>query len=166
MDPSELYDTDFVAWTEQQAVALRGAAGLSNRLDLPHLAEEIESLGRRDVREVERLIRQILLHMLQIVSDPASDAGPHWRLEVAAFQADAAAAFSPSMAQKIELDRLWQHTLRSFMAEFAAGRRATPLACPLTLDDLVDRDFTVGSAVARVATALDTPPAVAGGSAA
>ena len=46
-DAGELYDQDFLRWTEQQATALRRAAKDSNLpLDWENLAEEIESLGK------------------------------------------------------------------------------------------------------------------------
>ena len=44
------YDTDFYAWTQTQATALR--AKESKTLDWDHLAEEIESLGRSDRRAI------------------------------------------------------------------------------------------------------------------
>ena len=45
---AQLYEKDFVRWTEQQATALRDAASLSTNLplDWENLAEEIDSLGR------------------------------------------------------------------------------------------------------------------------
>lgn len=39
------YDTDFYAWTVQQASLLR--AGRLDELDLEHVAEEIESIGKQ-----------------------------------------------------------------------------------------------------------------------
>jgi len=41
------YDSDFFAWTQQQAAAL--TAGNAAELDWANLAEEIKSLGRREV---------------------------------------------------------------------------------------------------------------------
>jgi len=43
-----LYDEDFVAWSKQQAEALRAAArgGSNQQLDWENLAEEIGSLGK------------------------------------------------------------------------------------------------------------------------
>ena len=67
MNVSDLYNSDFVLWTEQQAEALRHVTGATNSLDLINLAEEIEGLGRRDVREVESLTRQIMDHLLKLV---------------------------------------------------------------------------------------------------
>jgi hypothetical protein len=46
-----LYDTDFPAWAEQRAEALRGSVerrDLSHALDPAHLAEEIGGVGRRN----------------------------------------------------------------------------------------------------------------------
>ena len=161
MDVSELYETDFLAWTEQQAAALRSAAGVSNNLDLPHLAEEVESLGRRDLRDVESLIRQILLHLLKIVAEPASEACRHWRIEVVGFQADASRAFSPSMGQRVDVDRIWQQVLGAFSSEYVqvfAQSTALPRSpCPLRLDELINPLFDVWAAVGRVAAATASP---------
>jgi Domain of unknown function DUF29 len=43
-----LYQTDYYAWTRDQAAKLRAmtARGVNSTLDLEHLAEEVESLGR------------------------------------------------------------------------------------------------------------------------
>jgi hypothetical protein len=47
MAGTDLYDTDILAWSEQQAEALRELAArrdLPNALDLPHVLEEIGDL--------------------------------------------------------------------------------------------------------------------------
>ena len=61
---SDLYDTDFVRWTEQQAQSLRRRAETANNdeLDYLNLAEEIESVGvsqKREVRSRLALIFQL-----------------------------------------------------------------------------------------------------------
>ena len=48
MPKTDLYDADIVAWAEQQAHWLR--AGALDRLDLEHLAEEIEDVGKSEQR--------------------------------------------------------------------------------------------------------------------
>jgi Domain of unknown function DUF29 len=54
MPRASLYDTDYYAWTQDQAATLRElAASRSNmRLDLSQLAEEVEDLGRNELRTV------------------------------------------------------------------------------------------------------------------
>jgi hypothetical protein len=151
MDPSELYDIDFVAWTEQQAAALRRMPP-SNSLDLDHLAEEIESLGKRDLREVQSLLRQIILHLLKIAWSPEANTIPHWKAEVLAFQADARDAFAPSMAQKIDLADIWRSALNLFLQAYSElgqlGRLAEAVndAKPdLRLDAYLKQDFQIST---------------------
>ncbi len=156
MDASELYDTDFLAWTEQQAAALRGPTGASNSLDISYLAEEIEDSGKRDVRETESLLRQMFLHALKVVADPASDANRHWRSEILTFQDDAARAFAPSMRQKIIVDELWQKAIQFFLAgqPLETARDVSHLRAvaeaPFSVTELVSPDFTLDSVLIAV----------------
>lgn len=57
------YDTDFYEWTQHQAAAL--AAGHVAELDLANLAEEIESLGKRDQRELASRLGVLVMHLLK-----------------------------------------------------------------------------------------------------
>ena len=52
---ADLYDEDFYAWTQQQAEALRTHFKGDNRLDVEHLAEEVEDLGKSELQAVESL---------------------------------------------------------------------------------------------------------------
>ena len=49
-----LYEQDFYRWTQEQARVLRDAArvGVNLPVDWENVAEEIESLGRSDRREI------------------------------------------------------------------------------------------------------------------
>jgi hypothetical protein len=57
------YEADFFAWTQEQARLLRGRD--ARGLDWENLAEEIDSMGRRDRRELESRLRLILHHLLK-----------------------------------------------------------------------------------------------------
>jgi hypothetical protein len=78
----ELYDQDFVLWTEQQAAALRRAKSANLPLDWENLAEEIESLGRSDRRELASQIRRILRHLLKLEVSPAAGPRGGWRTSI------------------------------------------------------------------------------------
>jgi hypothetical protein len=52
------YDTDFYAWAQQQAQALRAKDW--GALDLKHLAEEVEDLRKTERRGVRSQLRLIL----------------------------------------------------------------------------------------------------------
>jgi hypothetical protein len=68
---SDLYDRDFVLWTEEQSALLRNAKDSNLPLDWDNLAEEIESLGRSQRTELKSQIRRILRHLFKLVASPA-----------------------------------------------------------------------------------------------
>ncbi len=70
-----LYEEDFVRWTEQQSRALREAAevGTNLPLDWENLAEEVESLGASQRRELRSRLAVILEHLMKLQHSPATD---------------------------------------------------------------------------------------------
>jgi Domain of unknown function DUF29 len=78
---SRLYERDFVRWTEQQSSALREASRCPTNLplDWENLAEEIESLGRSQRRELRSRLMAILEHLLKLEHSPAPDPRHGWR---------------------------------------------------------------------------------------
>lgn len=63
-----LYETDFHAWTQQQAAYLR--QGKFELLDLENLSEEIESLGRQEKRELRSRLEVLLAHLIKWYYQP------------------------------------------------------------------------------------------------
>src|SRR5438477_5024382 len=76
----QLYEEDFVRWTEQQSSALReaAAAGTNLPLDWENLAEEIESLGRSQRHELHSRIAGIPEHLLKLDYSRANDPRRGW----------------------------------------------------------------------------------------
>ena len=60
---NSFYDQDFYAWTLQQAEALRNYQ--PGWMDWENAAEELESMGKRDRREVESRVGVILMHLMK-----------------------------------------------------------------------------------------------------
>ncbi|QLE58187.1 DUF29 domain-containing protein [Nostoc sp. TCL26-01] len=58
-----LYETDFYAWTQEQANLLRHNQW--NQLDLLNLIEEIESLGRKERQELRNRLTILIGHLLK-----------------------------------------------------------------------------------------------------
>lgn len=77
---AQLYEEDFVRWTEQQSSALREAAGVGANLplDWENLAEEIESLGRSQRSELRSRLAVILEHLIKLEHSPAIDPRAGW----------------------------------------------------------------------------------------
>jgi hypothetical protein len=57
------YDDDFYAWTQEQARLLR--AGRFSDVDIQNIAEELETLGRSDKREIRSRLQVVLAHLLK-----------------------------------------------------------------------------------------------------
>ena len=76
-----LYDTDFYEWTQRQAAVLRRMAAerVNTDLDLDNLAEEIESVGGNNKREVKSRLTTIIAHILKIAYSPAYEPLNGWR---------------------------------------------------------------------------------------
>lgn len=63
MKTATLYDTDFYAWTQQQATLLRDEEFAE--LDIHNLIEEIEAMGRSEKRELASRLQVLLMHLLK-----------------------------------------------------------------------------------------------------
>lgn len=57
------YETDFAQWSAEQAALLRD--GRLSELDRENVAEEIESLGRSDRREIRSRMEVLIAHLLK-----------------------------------------------------------------------------------------------------
>ena len=78
MTTDTFYETDFITWTERQAMALREAAlreaagrGSNLPVDWEHLAEEVQDLGSEVLDRIQSLTRQIVIHILELACSPA-----------------------------------------------------------------------------------------------
>ena len=131
-------DTDILAWCERQAALLR--ARDADALDYDNLAEEIEDVGRSELRACRSPLRQAVRLMLKATAWPLSLDAPTWRADAIDFREQAAEAFTPSMRQKIDLAALYARE-RERLPKEIDGVAAVPVpeTCPMTLDDLLAR---------------------------
>jgi hypothetical protein len=137
---SDLYDTDILLWSEHQADLLRriAAGERRNDIDWAHIVEEIEDVGRSELRSCRSLLRQALRHMLKAEAWPQSRDAPAWRADAIDFRRQAKDAFAPSMRQKIDVAALYADALAA-MPETMDGQPPLPApqVCPVTLDELL-----------------------------
>lgn len=64
-----LYETDFSAWSKDQATFLRKRE--FQNLDIQHLVEEIEDLGKTSTNAIQSHMKQIIAHLLKCEFQPA-----------------------------------------------------------------------------------------------
>lgn len=152
------YDEDFYAWTQHQAKLLRAskasASDLPMGIDLERLAEEIEDLGKAELRGVTSVIRQIMVHLIKGASAPKSDALGHWRTEATTFNLDLPDRYARSMRQLIDMQDLWRRSLKAAEVGLREhGRKLSPRipkACPYALDDLLNESFDFDEALKKL----------------
>ena len=71
---SDLYGDDILLWSKQQAELLRRmAAGerVDDQVDWPNVIEEIESVGRAELRAVRSALRIAMQHKLYLLASLA-----------------------------------------------------------------------------------------------
>jgi hypothetical protein len=163
MDGASLYDADIVAWAEQQAEAVRALArtrpDLSNALDLENIAEELECLGRTELKSVTSPLRNVLVHILKGYCDSTSLSMNQWANETDNWLFDIREEFTPSMRQKINVDELWKQAATRAARELTLYRVAMPpgipARCPFSLDQILQEDFTFDKAWRQLHTLLN-----------
>jgi hypothetical protein len=140
----DLYEADVLEWSERQAALLRqhAAGKLGNETpDWSNIIEEVESVGREQLHQVESLLAQALAHMLKAEAWPLSGEVPSWLADSRRFRDDAARRFTPSMRQRINLAKIYRQALR-YLPEAIDGTAPLPVpeVCPVTLDELLAED--------------------------
>ena len=76
---SGTYDTDFYAWANEQASLLR--RGRLDEADILNIAEEIESMGRTEKRELVSRLSLLLTHLPKWIFQPEKR-GASWEATI------------------------------------------------------------------------------------
>jgi hypothetical protein len=141
-----LYDTDFVEWSARTAELVR--AGRFQDVDLEHLAEEIEDLGKGDQRAVRSQLARMLIHLLKQRIQPER-AGSSWRRSVLAAQREIEFLLedSPSLRRYLQenLQKIYRRAVRdAFKETGVTGSEkdlGIPETCPYSLAELLEGDL-------------------------
>jgi hypothetical protein len=140
-----LYDQDFYAWANQQAELLR--AGKLSEADIAHIAEEIESMGKTEKRELVNRLTILLLHLLKWQYQPARR-GPSWQatIRVQRRELDAHMADNPSLKAVLPqaIEQAYGNAVIEAEAETGLLEATFPAACPWSFEKMSDPDFWPG----------------------
>ncbi|HEV2334598.1 MAG TPA: DUF29 domain-containing protein [Stellaceae bacterium] len=136
------YDEDFFAWTEEQARLLR--AGDVAEIDALNLAEEIESVGKSDRREIRSRLIVLLTHLLKWRFQP-NEKSSGW-LGTIGEQRDQIEAIledSPSLRPVIGavLSRAYKRAHAVASQETGLSESTFPADCPFTPEQILAVDF-------------------------
>ncbi len=138
------YDSDFYEWTQHQAAAL--AAGHVSELDLVNLAEEIESLGGRDRRELESRLDLLIMHLLKWRYQPERrQTGHSWRSTIRTQRRDLQRLFkqSPSLRRLVPdtIEEEYPHSRLDASEDTGLPLATFPETCPWTAEQILDGEF-------------------------
>jgi hypothetical protein len=139
---SEVYNQDFYAWAMQNAQLLR--QGRLSEIDIEHIAEELESMGKSERRELINRLSVLLAHLLKWLFQPELRSNS-WKYTIEEQRRAVADVLedSPSLRHELE-DRL----IKAYANALLQGARETgmdkthfPELCPFSLEQILDKDF-------------------------
>jgi Domain of unknown function DUF29 len=135
-------DRDFYAWANEQAALLR--AGRFEEADLEFIAEEIESMGKTEKRELVSRLTILLLHLLKWRFQTHLRS-TSWRLSIEEqrIQVVSHLADNPSLKTMLAAAIVDAYRLATIGARRETGLDAAafPATCPWSFDQLIDDDF-------------------------
>lgn len=137
-----LYDRDFFAWAHEQAALLR--SGRLSEADIDHIAEEIESMGRTEKRELVSRLGVLLTHLLMWRFQP-DRRGASWQATIRVQRR----ALVRHMADNPSLKATLQETIAEgygdavieAAAETGLPEALFPIICPWSFEQFMGEVF-------------------------
>jgi hypothetical protein len=137
-----LYDTDFYAWANEQAALLR--AGKLDAADIENIAEEIESMGKAEKRELVSRLTVLLMHLLKWQHQPERH-GASWQATIKIQRRDLKRLLNDNPSLKSKLNEAfgdaYEDAVTSASGETGLPEAAFPPACPWSFERAMDPDF-------------------------
>ncbi|WP_295426501.1 DUF29 domain-containing protein [uncultured Thiodictyon sp.] len=142
MTSTAAYEQDVIAWANEQARLLR--AGQFARLDIEHLAEEIEDVGKSEQRELASRMAVLLAHLLKWQFQPARRSRS-WEAPIRV-QRDGIAhrlRHTPSLKHSLDDPDWWCAAWNDALAKAIdeTGLSDFPNQCPWPIADILCRDW-------------------------
>ena len=140
--PNTNYDRDFYAWANEQAALLR--EGKLAQADIEHIAEEIESMGRTEKRELVSRLTVLMLHLLEWRFQPGKRCSS-WETSVTVQRNRLARHMTdnPSLKAKLPegMSDAYQDAALEAADETGLPKQAFPALCPWSFEQIMDADF-------------------------
>lgn len=136
------FEADYALWCVEQAALLR--KGQVDQLDRENLAEEIESLGRSDKKEIESRLQVLLIHLLKWKFQPEGRGGS-WRGTIREQRSRLAKSLaeSPSLKNYPAEILAEEYLIARLKAAGETGldENMFPHLSPYTIDQVLDLEF-------------------------
>lgn len=131
---TNLYETDFIQWTQEQAKAL--SEHNEKALDWENLKEEINDLGKEQINSVHGFLKQIIIHRLKLDYTNEILSRQHWIDEIDDFQDEIERRLTKTLLDKINIDSEYERAKRKVLRMYNIN---LPDQCPYTFEDLMKR---------------------------
>lgn len=137
------YKSDVIAWANEQAALIR--AGRFDLLDLEHIADEIEDVGKSEQREFENRMAVLLAHLIKWQYQP-SRRGKSWARTIKEQRTMIIRRLdkTPSLRPELENPDFWSESWADAarMAEDETGiLNVFPESCPWSFDQIMSPEF-------------------------
>ena len=141
------YETDVVAWAKEQAGFVR--AGRFDQLDLEHIADEIEDVGKSEQRELASRMAVLLAHLLKWEHHP-DRRGASWRASITTQRhrikrrLDKTPSLQPMLTNPEWIDEMWADGREAASRETQIGFAIFPEVCPWPISDVLSESWLPG----------------------
>jgi hypothetical protein len=138
------YNGDIIAWANEQARLLR--AGQFDALDIEHIADEIEDVGKSEKSEFESRMAVLLAHLLKWQYQPERR-GASWQKTIKEQRKGLTRRLTKTPSLKADLrdidwwSEVWTDALDIATRETGRWYEAFPDACPWSFDQIMNPEF-------------------------
>jgi hypothetical protein len=138
------YAKDVVAWAKEQAALLR--AGKLASIDIEHIAEEIEDVGKSEQRELVSRMAVLLAHVLKWCYQPERR-GKSWAGTIRTQRKEVKFALrdAPSLRRNFDdadwIDLVWSKSRNLAEAETGLDLDTFPELCPWSMTQVLEEGF-------------------------
>jgi len=139
---TNLYESDFYAWTSEQAKLLQ--LRKLDQLDFENLIEEITSLGKQQQQELRNRLGLIIGHLLKWQYQPEKRTRS-WQVTIQLQRQEIQDLLEDNPSLKSYLDKALSQSFRlglaQVLSETPISKQVLPDVCPYSLAELLDPNF-------------------------
>jgi len=144
------YERDFDAWIQQHIALLK--QGRVNEIDVKHLIEELEDMGKNHRRELANRFIPLIAHLLkweyqysQLQDRWGSFTGGSWKGTITVQRTKIAKLLkqNPSLSSELQnaMSEAYPDAIKTAINETNLPKSTFPESCPYTIEQLLDEDF-------------------------
>jgi hypothetical protein len=141
------YEQDVVAWANEQAALLR--SGNLSAIDIEHIAQEIEDVGKSEQRELANRMAVLLLHLFKWQYQPEGR-GASWQVTIKSQRDSIERRIRNTPSLKASLGNpewwadAWGDAVSAASKKTGLDYAQLPLDCPWTAEEVLDHSFFPG----------------------